>query len=206
MGKDEKIKVVIVEDEPLIAEDLRFLLNGINYTVIGVAQSSLKAMDLISTRKPDIVLLDINIKGDKDGVDIAHMLNEQYKIPFIYLTSYADQETIDRAKLTMPYGYIVKPFDERDLLSSIEMALYRHEQQHAQELPKLEEVNQSLVTELTEREYELLCGLASGLTNQQMAEHFYISLNTVKFHLKNLFSKMDVVSRSAAVAKFYELK
>ena len=206
MGIEKNIKVVIVEDEPLIAEDLRFLLNSINYTVIGVAQSSLKAMDIIRTRKPDIVLLDISIKGDKDGVDIAHMLNEQYKIPFIYLTSYADQETIDRAKLTMPYGYIIKPFDERDLLSSIEMALYRHEKQHSNELPKLEDINQSLATEITEREYELLCGLASGLTNQQMAEHFYISLNTVKFHLKNLFAKMDVVSRSAAVAKFYELK
>src|SRR6056297_370957 len=99
-----KTKVVIVEDEPLIAEDLRFLLNSMKYTVVGVAQTSTKAMDIINNRIPDIVLLDIHIKGDKDGIDIAQRLNDDYRIPFIYLTSYADKDTIDRAKTTMPYG------------------------------------------------------------------------------------------------------
>ena len=202
----KKTKVLIVEDEPLIAEDLRFLLNSIAYTVIGVAQTSTKAMDLIHNRRPDLVLLDIHIKGEKDGIDIAQRLNEDYRIPFVYLTSYADKDTIDRAKTTMPYGYIIKPFDERDLLSSIEMALYRFEQQQGKIIPSLSEFNECLPEKVTGREYELLCALTQGLTNQEMAEHLFISLNTVKFHLKNLFAKIDVSTRSAAVAKFYKLK
>jgi len=201
-----KTKVVIVEDEPLIAEDLRFLLNSMKYTVVGVAQTSTKAMDIKNNRIPDIVLLDIHIKGDKDGIDIAQRLNDDYRIPFIYLTSYADKDTIDRAKTTMPYGYIIKPFDERDLLSSIEMALYRFEQQNGKSIPSLSEFNDTLREKVTGREYELLCALAQGLTNQEIAEQLFISLNTVKFHLKNLFVKIDVSTRSAAVAKLYKMK
>jgi DNA-binding NarL/FixJ family response regulator len=163
-------------------------------------------MDIINNSIPDIVLLDIHIKGDKDGIDIAQRLNDDYRIPFIYLTSYADKDTIDRAKTTMPYGYIIKPFDERDLLSSIEMALYRFEQQNGKSIPSLSEFNDTLGEKVTGREYELLCALAQGLTNQEIAEQLFISLNTVKFHLKNLFAKIDVSTRSAAVAKLYKMK
>jgi DNA-binding NarL/FixJ family response regulator len=203
--EEENIKILIVEDEPLIAEDLRFILNSINYKVIGVAQDSLKAMDYISNRRPDIVLLDISIKGHKDGIDIANTLNEEYNIPFIYLTSYADKDTVERAKHTMPYGYIVKPFDEKDLLSSIEMAIYRHAQQNKSDFPLMEELNRELKNALTEREYELLCALAEGMTNQEMANKHFISVNTVKYHLKNLFLKLEVANRSAAITRFYAI-
>lgn len=192
--------MLIVEDEPLIAEDIRFFLGNIDYSVAGIAHSSIKALDYLATRNPDAVLLDISIKGPMDGIEIGELINEKYQIPFIYLTSHADSATVERAKHTLPYGYIVKPFDERDLLSSIEMAVFRHAQQNKSSYPTMDKLNDSIHNTLTQKEYELLCAVAEGMTNQQMADHFFISINTVKYHLKNLFAKLDVPNRSSAIA------
>ena len=195
------IKVLIVEDEPLIAEDIRMFLGNIDFSVAGVAYNSTKALDFLATRNPDAVLLDISIKGDKDGIDIAEIINKKYKIPFVYLTSHSDVHTVERAKHTLPYGYIVKPFDERDLLTSLEMAVYRHAQQHKPGVVSLQEINRQLHTPLTEKEYEMLCAIGEGLTNKQMAAKYYNSVNTIKFHLKNLFVKLDVSNRTSAIAR-----
>ena len=89
------ISVLIVEDEPVIATDIEMTLTGADYTVVGIAYSSTKALDLLHRFRPDIVLLDIAIKGDKDGIDIAAIINDKYKVPFIYITSFADRETLD---------------------------------------------------------------------------------------------------------------
>lgn len=200
------INVLIVEDEPLIAEDIRLFLGNINYTVAGVAYSSTKALDLLATRHPDAVLLDITIKGDMDGIDIGEIIRKKYHIPFIYLTSHSDEDTIARAKHTLPDGYLLKPFDERDLLTSLEMAVYRHAQHHGQDTANINEVNAHIATPLTTKEYELLRAINDGMTNQQMADTFSISINTVKYHLKNLFLKMDVPSRTTAIVKLRSLK
>ena len=200
------INVLIVEDEPLIAEDIRMFLGNINYSIAGVAYDSTKALDLLATRNPDAVLLDITIRGDMDGIEIGEIIRKNYQIPFIYLTSHSDSNTIERAKKTFPDGYLLKPFDERDLLTSLEMAIYRHAQQHFRQAPDIDSVNEELVTPLTHKEYELLRAINEGMTNQQMAEEFFISINTVKYHLKNLFLKMDVPSRTAAIVKFREIR
>ena len=196
------IKVLIIEDEPIIAQDIVYFLGNIDFQSIGVAYSSIKALDYLANRNPDIVLLDITIKGEMDGIDIAKIINEKYKIPFIYLTSHTDKGTIERAKPTLPYGYIVKPFDEADLLTSIEMAVYRHAQQHLSDHPTLEVLNKRIPTELTQKEYEILEDVCQGFTNKQMAEKNFISINTIKYHLKNIFLKMDVQNRSSAIALF----
>ena len=200
------INVLIVEDEPLIAEDIRLFLGNIDYSIAGVAYDSTKALDLLATRNPDAVLLDITIRGDMDGIEIGEIIRKNYKIPFIYLTSHSDSNTIERAKKTFPDGYLLKPFDERDLLTSLEMAVYRHAQQNDQQAPDLNSVNEHIATPLTNKEYELLCAINAGMTNQQMADKFFISINTVKYHLKNLFLKMDVPSRTAAIVKFRAMR
>jgi len=199
------INILIVEDEPLIAEDIRHFLGNINYSVAGVAYSSSRALDILATRHPDAVLLDISIKGDKDGIEIGEIIRKKYNIPFIYLTSHSDEHTIARAKRTLPDGYLLKPFDERDLLTSLEMAVYRHAQQHVRAVPDIDALNSMIHTALTSKEFELLCAINDGMTNQQMADKFSISINTVKYHLKNLFLKMDVPSRTAALVKFREI-
>jgi AmiR/NasT family two-component response regulator len=120
------VKVLIVEDEPIISADIEFTLGARDYKVVGIAHSSLKALDMLASRQPDMFILDINIKGDKDGIELAEIIREKYHIPPLFLISYSNKATLERVKPTLPCGYIVKPFKERDLLSSVEIALFRH--------------------------------------------------------------------------------
>ena len=198
------IKVLIVEDEALVAEDIAANLRDINFEVVGIAYNSEKALDMLATRHPDAVLLDINIRGSMDGIQLAEIINAKYKLPFIYLTSYSDKATIERAKVTMPYGYIVKPFDERDLLTSLEMAVYRHAQFNRNEPPGLDKINEKLLTPITKKEYEIALDITQGLTNKQMGEKHYVSVNTIKSHIKNLYVKLEVHHRTALINKFNE--
>jgi DNA-binding NarL/FixJ family response regulator len=121
----------------------------------------------------------------------------------VYLTSHADRLTLERAIKTIPAGYIVKPFDEKDLLVNLEIALHNHAQQHNAAYPSLslKAINKHLVKALSEREFEILNAIYDGKTNQQMAESFYLSVNTIKTHIANIYSKLEVTSRTAAIAK-----
>lgn len=119
------VKILIVEDELIIAEDMRTMLAKMSYDVLGVAMDYHEAIGLLKTTQPDLILLDVNLNGTKDGVDLAHEINQTFKIPFIYTTSYADGATIERAKATHPINYLVKPFKQEQLFTTIEMALHR---------------------------------------------------------------------------------
>lgn len=120
-----KPKILISEDEVIIAEDLAASLEDLGYTTCAI-DSGQDTIDRIRETKPDLVLLDINLGGNNDGVDIGSRIRQEFNIPFIYLTAYADRATIDRAKKTEPDGFLVKPFDEKSLRSAIEIALYKH--------------------------------------------------------------------------------
>lgn len=195
---DMSIRILIVEDEPLIASDIEMTVHSGNYSVAGIAFTSTQALDMLHRFRPDMVLLDIAIKGDKDGIEIAGIIRDKYKIPFIYITSFADKDTLERAKATLPYGYIVKPFKDRDIISAIEMALYRHATLHMRKFPS--DTTLATVYHLTPGECQVLRCVWEGQTNQEVTEHLGISINTVKTHLKNIFSKMQVRSRSEAIA------
>lgn len=121
-----KPKILISEDEVIIAEDLAACLADLGYHTCAIDTGE-DTLDKIRETKPDLVLLDINIRGKSDGVDIGSQIRKEFNIPFIYLTAYADKATIDRAKKTEPDGFLVKPFDEKSLRSTIEIALYKHE-------------------------------------------------------------------------------
>jgi two-component system response regulator LytT len=122
-----KIKILIVEDELIIAEDIKLLLEDLGYQVIEkVARSYNDGIRLFENEKPDLVLLDIIISGEKDGIDLAEAIREKADIPLIFLTSHADTSTIDRAKTMNPDAYIVKPFEKTDLYSSIEIAMHNY--------------------------------------------------------------------------------
>lgn len=119
----EKFKVLIVEDELIIAEDIKDILEQASYEVIGIAASGKEALQLLIAGRPDILLVDISIKGEMDGIQVANTIREQFQLPFIYITSYTNKSILERAKLTKPYGYIVKPYKEQDVLIAIELAL-----------------------------------------------------------------------------------
>ncbi len=122
--KTPKSKILIVEDEPIIASDIEMILEDLGYKVTGVEDNAEDAIESLETNPPDLVLLDINIEGDVDGVMLAEDINEKFHIPFVFLTSNADKLTINRVKRTNPAGFIVKPFSEKDLQSNIEIALF----------------------------------------------------------------------------------
>ncbi len=118
-------KILIVEDETIIALDIKRTLSNLGYAVPAVISSAEKALDKIAEIQPDLVLMDIMLKGSMDGVEAADRLRKQHQIPVVYLTAHTDSKTLERAKETQPFGYIVKPFEERDVHTTVEMALAR---------------------------------------------------------------------------------
>jgi PAS domain S-box-containing protein len=119
-------RILIVEDEQITAEDLRDILTDLGYTVVDVVATGLEAIARAEATKPDLALMDIRIKGNMDGTETARVLRERFNIPVIYLTAHADTETVNRAKVAEPLGYITKPFQEGELHASIEIALHKH--------------------------------------------------------------------------------
>lgn len=122
----EEIKVLVVEDENIIALNIKNKLKKLGYTVPSIASSGEEAIKKADITFPDLILMDIMLKGDMDGVEAAEQIREKFDIPIIYLTAYSDDKILERAKLTEPYGYILKPFKENDLRTSIEIALHKH--------------------------------------------------------------------------------
>lgn len=118
-------QIFIVEDEKIVAEDLKRMLERMGYEIVGSAGNGETALKEIEATKPHLVLMDIRIQGSLDGIDVAEHVFAQFNIPVIYLTAYADDVTVDRAKSTLASGYIMKPFEEKGLKTTIELALYR---------------------------------------------------------------------------------
>jgi len=121
-----KNNILVVEDESIVSKDIQQSLKKLGYNISGAASTGEKAITLANETRPDLILMDIMLKGDMSGIEAAEKIKEEFNIPVIYLTAYADENTLSRAKVTEPYGYIIKPFKEIDLHTSIEMALYKH--------------------------------------------------------------------------------
>ncbi|MBI5561568.1 MAG: response regulator [Deltaproteobacteria bacterium] len=138
----EKTRVLIVDDDDIIAIDIRTRLEEIgSYDVAGTASTGDDALRKTGELKPEIVLMDIVLKGDMDGIETAGLIRSRFNIPVVYLTAYADDLFLKRAKITEPFGYILKPFQARELHTTIEMALYRH---------RVDAEREKLITELQE--------------------------------------------------------
>ena len=121
-----KATILIVEDEAVVAEDLSQQLARLGYTVCGITALGEEAVTLARERRPEVILMDIQLKGRMDGIKAAEQIRRDGKAPVIYLTAHSDSATLQRAKLTGPFGYILKPFEERELETQIEIALYKH--------------------------------------------------------------------------------
>lgn len=117
--------ILVVEDERIVARDIEKRLKKLGYRVVASVASGEEALDQARLTRPDLVLMDIQLKGQLDGIQTAERIYADFEIPVVFLTAYADEETLQRAKVTEPFGYIVKPFDERDLHAAIEVALRR---------------------------------------------------------------------------------
>ena len=122
-----KYQIMLVEDEVIVALDVRQRLEALGYIVVAHASSGEEAIMFASEIALDLILMDVRLRGKMDGIDAAAKIREHHDIPIIYLTAFADENTLSRAKLTEAYGYLIKPFEDRELRSSIEMALYKYQ-------------------------------------------------------------------------------
>ena len=138
--------ICIVEDDEITALNLKISLQKQGYTVTAMSDNIEEAKEIISEHKPEIVIVDISLQDSKDGIALGRELREHYKIPFIYLTAHTDEDVIAEAKLTEPYGYIVKPFDPSSLHATIQMALFKYESEKTmqQEIHSLKSEKMSL--------------------------------------------------------------
>lgn len=203
--ENEARRVLIIEDEALIAAEIESHLLALGYRVVGKARNGDKALDLLASTRADIALLDINIRGSRDGVALAEIIREKYDYPFVFLTALSDKSTLTRAAHTLPYGYIVKPFNRNDLFTTIELALHKHAAEQKPSFPELATINHRLLDPITEREYATLLLLDHGLPYKEIAARMEVSINTIKYFVKEIFIKLGVSSRHEAISAVRDL-
>ncbi|MEA2062324.1 MAG: response regulator [Gemmatimonadota bacterium] len=148
----QKVSILVVEDQILVAENLREVLNSLGHEVCSIAVSGKKAIELAKKEKPGLVLMDIVLKGEMDGIEAAEQIRQHLDIPVVFCTAHSDAETLKRSKLAEPFGYIIKPLEGKELAATIEIALYKH---------RIDKEKNRLIKELNEalEKVKLLSGL-----------------------------------------------
>lgn len=177
--------ILVVEDEGIVAKDLQSRLKKIGYHVPVIVSSGEEAILKIAEVQPDLVLMDIQLKGKIDGIEAAEHIYFQYNIPIIYLTAYADDRTLERARLTDPFGYLLKPFKEKELQTSIEIAFSKHKQQKQLEenqvrfLTAIKSIGEGVITCSEQGLITFMNPVAEKITGWKQNEAYHQQLATV---------------------------
>ncbi len=180
-----KAQILVVEDENVVSRDIQTRLQRLGYDVPAVVSSGEEAVEKAGEIRPDLVLMDIMLKGEMVGTEAAEQIRERFDLPVIYLTAYADDLTLQQAKVTEPFGYILKPFEERDLRTTLEMALYRHRMERKLKEAEEELENQRMLSMRADR-LRSLGEMAAGISHELnqplvgvrgLAEHILIAMD-----------------------------
>lgn len=139
------IKIGIIEDDLIVGKTIHVMLQQIGYTPVKAVRNYVDAINMLRTESPDLLLIDIVLEGDRDGIQVAETINQEFELPFIFLTANSDTATVSRAKAVKPYAYLVKPFYENDLYSSIEIAFNNYNQ-----LKKISDSDKQPVKKITD--------------------------------------------------------
>lgn len=193
--------ILIVEDEPLIADDIRETCLEHNLHIAGVAYTKEEAFDVLESCKVDYVLLDIQLGNKDDGLIVGKKLAEEYFIPFSYITSFSDSKTVSKARETSPTGYLVKPFRARDIIIQIELGIDIAQRPSKINFASIDFINAIAIDTVSAREYEVIQELLRGRSNIEIAENLFVTMNTIKTHLKSIFFKLQVKSRIELINK-----
>lgn len=200
MSEENKIAILIVEDEALIAVDIKEICEEAGYEIVSICYRASQALYALQQGHFDLVLLDINLEDELSGIDIAQfILNNKMAIPFIFLTSYSDTQTLNAAKDVHPMGYVVKPFQKEQLISTIEISLYNHAKFKIPNGLNKDELEEKFKIHLTDREMEILALICEGKNNGQISNKIYLSINTIKFHIKHIYDKLQVSNRTQLI-------
>jgi signal transduction histidine kinase len=201
-----KPKILIVEDERITAHDLRRVLIRLGYQVAGVAVSGASALDLIEQTRPDLLLADIGLEGEMDGIEVATRARETWKTPTVFLTAYSDPETMRRARVTEPYGYLVKPFAEQELNATIEIALQQ------KSIAADREMQVQTTAQILGRTQEELSAVASRLLSAQEQERERIARDLhddlsqrvalLQMNIESISRKLPATIRETVRAEF----
>ena len=188
-------KILIVEDEKILAMGLKKKLEKLGFSVTDLASSGAEAIESVKKVQPDLVLMDIVLKGAMDGIETAKFIVNLYAVPIIYLTAYADDEILARAEKTCPYGYILKPYKDSELKANIKMAVYKHNAQK-EGVMDFEDIYHEVTRFLDENEGSFREGI---LEDESLTGPFNIDIG-----LKNIYISTDR-NNKAACAAFYKL-
>lgn len=195
---ENKTRILIVEDETLVSFDLKNIIFNLGYEVIGVVRTGEEAFSKAFEEKPDLILMDIMLSGKLNGIETAEQIKKSIDVPIIYLTAYADKATLQNAKVTEPFGYIIKPFEERLLQSTIELALYKFkmelklresEKRYKHLAEKLKDVNDSkdqffsLISHELRSPFNSILGFAEILYN----DHEELTKEEMKLYIDSLY-------------------
>ena len=178
-------RIVIVEDEAIIAKDLQWRLEQLGYVVPFIVSNGKDAVSRVDEDSIDLILMDIMLMGDMDGIEAAGVIHEKTDIPVIYLTAYADEDILERAKITEPFGYMIKPVGNRELQSTIEMALYKHDMDSRVRTSKewlstvLSSIGDAVIASDTDGKVMFMNSVAESLTGWQQDEAIGKPLNTI---------------------------
>jgi len=186
------IEILLIEDEFIIAKDIKVLLGKNNFASVDYASNYDTALGLFVKNSYDLIISDINLNDKKDGIEIITEFSKIEKVPVVYLTAYSDLNIVKRAEKTMPFAYILKPYNNIQLKSTINLALLNFNKQSSEISEN--EGNTSKLQLLTLREKEVLVTLSSGKITKEIAGELNISNHTVEQHKKNIRKKLNLTT------------
>lgn len=192
------LNTLIVEDEALIAETLKQILFDMGHTEITVCRKYALAAQNIRQGQFDLVILDINIEGNMEGIELGKICRDR-SMPFFYSTSYSDANTFLKAKETLPGSFVIKPFSPEEIMVAMELTLMHHQNTEESKDKLIKAINEF---SLSEREGEIFSLVLNRLSTREIADKLFLSENTVKFHIKNIFAKTDTNGRRELIDRF----
>ena len=199
-------KILIVEDEVAIACDIAFNLEANGFSIVDVVYSAEEAIIVLDKKEVDLVMLDISLAGEMTGLDLAESLDIEYDIPFIFLTSYSDNDTIQKASECFPASYLVKPFKENDLAPAVKIALATRAGNKNLRIPSLHNINQHSQSKISDAEYRVVSLFWQGKSNPEIAKKLFLSINTIKTHSRNIYQKLNLKSKYELISFLQKLK
>lgn len=205
MTKSANFKILVVEDDAIIGGDIALTLEELGYEVVGPAFNIAESKEYALEYKPQLAILDIHLENNNDGIELGHWFNENLPVPIIFLTAYAEEKILDKAKEVHPMYYLLKPFTKINLKIAVEFAYINYYKRDIEQekISSILRLNNYLEHSLTKSEIEVIKLLETGMHNKEIAQTLFVSENTIKTHLKNIFQKTYTKNRTSLIHKLF---